>query len=73
MTRARRLVPVSEITPLADFLKERDVRWDNLQVTGDSVTFSRLPVNQSSTMVAEPQTRARNAYDDVFGTAPSQN
>lgn len=68
MTKARRLVPVSEITPLADFLKERQIKWDNLQVTGDSVTFSRLPAPQIPTTVLETQTRARNAYDELFGT-----
>jgi hypothetical protein len=72
VTRARRLIPLSEIRDIADFLQERNIPWDTISVSDKTVTFSRLPKPPSTGMVPPSREKPRTAYDDHFGS-PSGN
>ena len=70
MTAARRLVPLDEIKQLAAFLSSvnKDFTFDSITVTGESVTFARLPENPTPVMVPNHGKKARTPFDEFYNT-----
>lgn len=68
MPRARRLVPMDEVKSLADFLTSISFSYNSVSVSGNTVTFSRLPETITQGIVPGHGQKKRTAFDEFYGT-----
>jgi hypothetical protein len=61
MTKARRLIPMSEVTSVIELAKQVNLNWNHIDIRSDGITLSSLPTTD---IPAKPvfERKTRNAH-----------